>query len=341
MIQNRKKVQKYINSLNLGKPWQTEEVDEKVTHIYTPKNVPESGATFHCVTYHTTTGLLASYVTKLFRPIEIPCSRFISCKANFTGTKLVFMLLFPTAEPQESHVSFVIVNLEPAVEVSNNLVQIAINKNDYVKCLQNVTCSFGLSRAIDATGSEYIMANVNSNLTAISMTTGNEVMGESQEGWVGCHLNVKKGQIPPTSQVQVASTCKGLQVLLYAQRHNSAILLQLRDENTQEQRKRTWRAFQKWAHIDDQNGERKPAMLQSVRRVCWTFERHSDVHVQCFMESLVRELIDDAIQAVDGSFSIEQRQAFHAENIEIPFLRKISQQVEDDEGSAVSNYSER
>jgi len=136
MIQNRKKVQKYINSLNLGKPWQTEEVDEKVTHIYAPKNVPESGATFHCVTYHTTTGLLASYVTKLFRPIEIPCSRFISCKANFTGTKLVFMLLFPTAEPQESHVSFVIVNLEPAVEVSKNLVQIAINKNDYVKCLQ-------------------------------------------------------------------------------------------------------------------------------------------------------------------------------------------------------------
>ena len=341
MTQKRRKVAKYIDSLHLGKPWQTEESEEKVTHIYAPKNVPESGVTFHCVTYNTVSGLLASYATKLYRPIGIPCTRFFSCKTNFTGTKLVFMLLFPKAEPQEAHVSFVIINLEPAVVVSKNYIQLTINKNDYVKCLHDGVCSFGLSRAVDATGSEYVVANVNSNLTAISMTTGNEVMAETEQGWVGCHLNVKKGQIPPASKLQVASTCKGLQVLLYAQRDNSAILLQLRDENTPGQRMRTWSAFQKWTGVGDQDSEKTPVMVQTVRRLCWTFERHSDVHVHCFMESLVRELIDDAIQAVDGSFSDDQRKAFHAENIEIPFLRKTSQYLKDSDGGSVSNHSER
>lgn len=318
-------------------------MDEKVTHIYAPKNVPESGANFHCITYHSTSGLLASYTTKLYRPIEVPCSRFISCKVNSSGTKLVFMLLFPEVERQEAEVSFGILNLEePAVTVSKNYIQVPINKNDFVKCLRDGACSFGLSQAVDATESEYIMANINSSVIAISLTTGNEVMAKSEPGWVGCHLNVKKGQIPPTSKVQVSSTCKGMQVLLYARRHNSAILLQLRDENTPEQRMRTYRAFQKWIRIvADQKDEKNPATLQTMRRFCWTFERHSDVHVECFVESLVRELVDVAIQAVDGPFSEEQVQAFHAENIEIPFLRKTAQYLEDNEEGNVSNFSEK
>lgn len=340
MTQKRRKVQKYINSLHLGKPWKTEEVDDKVTHIYAPKNVPESGGPFHCVTYHAVSGLLALYATQIFRPVEIPSSRFISCKLNFPGTKLVFMLLFPKVEPTEAHVSFVIMNLQPAVAVSKNYIKIAINKNDFVKCLHDGTCSFGLSQAVDATGSEYIVTNVNSNLTAISMTTGNEVMGKTQPGWVGCHLNIKKGQISPASKLQVASTCKGLQVLLYAQGHNSAILLQLKDENTRQQRLRTWRAFQKWIHRVDQDSERSPSMLQTVRRLCWAFDRHLDMHVECFMESLVRELIDDAIQAVDGPFSDNQRQAFHAENNDIPYLRRTLWLSADSDKESVSNYSE-
>ena len=342
MIQNRKKVQKYINSLRLDRPWQTEELDDKVTNIFAPKNVPESGSTFHHVTYYRTSGLLASYVTKLYKPVQIPCSKFISCKTNFAGTKLVFMLLFPAAEPQGAHVSLVIVNLEPTVAVSKNYMRITLDKDDYVKCLYGSTCSFGISQAIDATGSEYIVANVNGNLTAVSMTTGNEVMAETQEGWVGCHLSFKKGQIPPTSKLEVASTCKGLQVLLYTRRHNFAILLQVKDENTQEQRKQTWIAFQKWFHVDAQTDERAPFALQTMKRHSWIFEGHSDVHIQCFMESLVLDLVDDVIQIVDGSFTSEQRQTFHAENIQIPFLRKMSQySSEDTDERNRSSHSDR
>lgn len=342
MIQKQKKVQKYIKSLQLGKPWQTDEVDDKVTHIFAPKNVPESGSTFHCVTYYLSSGLLASYITRLYKPVEIPCSKFISCAANHAGTKLVFMLLFPKAEPQEAHVSFVIIDLEPPVGVSKNYIHIKLNNDDYVKCLYGNTCSFGISQAIDATGGEYIVVNVNSTLTAVSMTTGNEVMAETEEGWVGCHLSFKKGQIPPTSKVQVTSTCKGLQVLLYARRFNSAILLQVKDENTQEQRIRTWKAFQKWIHVDKQDDdERTPAALQTMKRLTWTFEGHSDVHIQCYVESLVLDLIDDAIQMVDGSFTNEQRQTFHAENIQFPFLRKTSQSTGDIDHKSVSVHSAR
>ena len=341
MIQKQKKTQKYIKSLQFGKPWKTEEVDDKVTYIFAPKNVPESGSTFHCVTYNTSSGLLASYITKLYKPVEIPCSRVISCATNFAGTKLVFMLLFPKAEPQEAHVSFVIINLEPEVTVSKNYIHIRLSNDDYVKCLYGDTCSFGISQAIDATMSEYIVTSVNSTLTAVSMTTGNEVMAEAEDGWVGCYLRFKKGQIPHTSKVQVASTCKGLQVLLYARGSNSAILLQVRDENTQEQRIRTWKAFQKWIHGDKGDDERISATLQTMKRLTWTFEGHCDVHVQCFMESLVLDLIDDAIQLVDGALSDQQRQMFHAENIQIPFLRKTVQYSEDTDDKSASAHSDR
>ena len=340
MIQKQKKAQNHINSLQFGKPWKTDEVDDKVTYIFAPTNVPESGSTFHCVTYNTTSGLLASYVTKLYKPVEIPCSRVISCATNFAGTKLVFMLLFPKAEPQEAHVSFVIINLESEVTVSKNYIHIRLSNEDYVKCLYGDTCSFGISHAIGSTGSEYIVTIVNSTLTAVSMTTGNEVMAEYENGWVGCHLRFKKGQIPPTSKVQVTSTCKGLQVLLYARRSNSAILLQVSDENTQEQRIRTWTAFQKWINVDKYD-ERTPAALQTMKQLTWTFEGHCDVHVQCFMESLVLDVIDDAIQLVDGAFTNEQRQMFHAENIQIPFLRKTLQYSEDTDGKSVSAHSDR
>lgn len=341
MTQKQKKVQKYIKSLQLGKPWQSQEMDDKVTHIFAPKNVPESGSTFHCVTYYLSSGLLASYVTRLYKPVDIPCSKFISCAANYAGTKLVFMLLFPKAEPQEAHVSFVIIDLEPSVIVNKNYIHIKLNKDDYVKCLYGDTCSFGISQAIDATGSEYIVANVNSTVTAVSMTTGNEVMAETEEGWVGCHLKFKKGQIPPTSKVQVASTPKGLQLLLYARRYSSAMLLQVRDDNSMEQRTRMWKAFQKWSHVDKQHDEVTPTALQAVKRVTWTFEGHSDVHIQCCMESLVLDMIDDAIQLVDGSFTNEQRQAFHAENIQIPFLKKTSQSTGDINEKSLSIHSER
>ena len=133
MIAKQKKTQKYIKSLQLGKPWKMDEEDDKVTYIFAPKNVPESGSTFHCVTYNTSSRLLASYVTKLYKPVEIPCARVISCATNFVGTKLVYMLLFPKAEPQEAHVSFVIINFEPEVSVSKNYVHIRLSNDDYVK----------------------------------------------------------------------------------------------------------------------------------------------------------------------------------------------------------------
>lgn len=338
MVQNRKKALRYINSLHLEKLWQTQEMDNKVTKIFVPQNVPESGSTFHHVTYYRTSGQLASYVTKVYKPLQIPSSKFISCKKNFAGTKLVFMLLFPAAEPKEAHVSLVIINLEPTVSVSKNYMHIALAKGDYAKCLSRSICSFGISHAVDATGSEYIVTNVNGKLSAVSMTTGNEVMAETQKGWVGCHLSLKKGQIPPTSKVEVVSTSKGLQVLLYAQGLNSAALLQVRDENAQEQRRRTWIAFQKWIHADTRITEHAPVSLQMMKRHSWTFEGHSDVHIQCFMESLVLDLVDDALQIVDGSFTSEQQQTFHAENIHLPFLRKISQgTLQDADGGKMSS----
>ena len=338
-MQNRQKVQKHIDSLHLGKPWKTVEVDDKVTHINAPKIVPNAGAPFHCITYYADSGVLALYATQLFKPLDSPCSRFVSCKTNLNGTKLVFMLLFPKVDPAEAHVSFVIVDLDPTVTVNKNCIQITVDRSDYVRCLRNNACSFGLSRPIYVTGSEYIVANLNGNLKAVSMTTGNMVMADSQPGWEGCHLNLKKGQISPSSNLQVASTCKGLQILLYAQRQNSAILLQLNDGNSREKRLKTFRAFQKWTHSIDRDGEMKVSMLQSVRRLCWTFDGHLDVHVECFMESLVRELTDIAIQSVDGAFTEDQRQTFHTENMEIPFLRRISQPAEDKEEGRVSDYN--
>ena len=343
MVQKRKQAQKHINSLHLVKPWQTQEADGKVTNIYAPKTVPESGATFHCVTYHSTSSLLASYVTKFYKPAEVSCSQFILCKSNSAGTKLVFMLLFPKAVPREAHVSFVIINLNPVL-VSKNYVCVSVTEQGHAKCMQGGVCSFDLSRAIDATGSEYIIANVNGNISAFSMTSGNEVMARGDQGWVGCQLNLKKGLILAQSKVQVASTCKGLQLMFYAKKKNSAILMHLTDNNTKEQRLKTWKAFQQWRHIEGhhsfthlmQNSTRKYLIPKNYSK----FLGHPDIHVECFMESLVLDVIDDAIQAVEGPFSIEMKQSFCVENMEIPFLKRTLQPTKESGSEILSGSLE-
>lgn len=342
MTQKRERVHKYLSSLKLGKPWKIEEKGDMVTYVFTPKHVPESEAKFHIVTYDESSGLLSSYVTRPYRPITVPCSRFVSCQVDASGSKLVFMLLFPEADPKEAHVSFVILDLEPSVAVSKNYINIPISKNDYGKCLHE-GLAFALSRPIDATGTEYIVANVNGSLTAISLTTGNVVMAKAEPGWTGCQLNIKRGLIPSVSNVQVASVCNGLQIWLYAQRYNSAILFQLTDRNTQEQRLGTWRAFQKlMLSRADRSAEKIQASLQTMRRFHWNFGRHYDVHVECFIEFLVYEMIDNAIQTVDGAFSEDQRRILHAENMTMPFLRKVaSQSAEENESETVSEISER
>lgn len=318
MIKNRKEMQTHINSLHLGKPWMKEENDEKVVHVYAPRNVPESGATFHRITYYRKSGLLASYTTQLFRPVRVPCSRFLSCQPNPSGTKLVFMLLFPEVMPRETHMTFAIVNLAEMV-VSRNRIIVDLSSEEHARCKEGVFCSFCIAKALDATGSEYIISNIHGMLGAFSMATGNTVMAESQEQWVGCSVNLEKSGLVAASQVEVASTPKGLIVISYTAKTNTATLLHLVDKNSSRQRRITWRAFRAWQQRDQHSCTPSEQMLRQFQ---WTFSGHTNAHPECAIEALILDLADIAIQLVDGSFGEEDRDLFAAENRQLPFRRR-------------------
>ena len=315
MVGKRKDTQTLINSLHLGKPWMKEERNETVMHVYAPKEIPESGAIFHCVEYYPR-GLLASYSTQLCKPCKVPCSRLLACKSNPAGTKLVFMLLFPKVSPRGSYVTFVVVNLEDMALWQDQFI-VDLSSREHNSCKEKDLCSFSISKPLDATASEYVIYNVHGELGAFSLNTGNVVMTRGHGQWVGCHIVLKDTNLIPSSKLEVASTPKGLTIISYAAGKNSASLVDLVDKNSPRQRLSVWKSSMRWQDKEVTKGPR-------LRRREWTFSGHTVAHVECAIQSLILDLADIAIQLVDGPFDETKQTACIAENRQLPYEWKAA-----------------
>ncbi|XP_031569671.1 uncharacterized protein LOC116304144 [Actinia tenebrosa] len=316
MIEKRKETQTFINSLYLGRPWKTKDVGEnKINHLYSPRNVPESGATFHSVTYYKDTKLLSRYTTLLYRPIRVDCTKILSCEMNFSGNKLVVALLFGDVPPKTPHVRFVTLEI-PAMKVSPNVIEVALTEDEYRECKEIGSCGFDLTKVIDATGSEYIVTNVCGTIGGFSMTTGNLIMASGERDWTGCDLG-KNQAIFSTARVKVASQASVLCALFYAPKQNMAILLHLRDKNTKIVRQQVW---QDWQRL---KGAKEIPVQQTWQKKQWTFDGEFAFHLEYTMESLVLELADAAVWESEGIEHKIKSGSQGLKNRVLPFVRHL------------------
>lgn len=317
MIEKRKQTQTFINSLHLGRPWKTEEVGEKmVNHVYAPRNVPQSGATFHSVTYYKDTKVLSRYATLLYQPIRVECTSILSCEMNSLGNKLVVSLLFGHVPPKAPHVRFVTLEI-PAMKISRNVIEVVLTEEEYKECKERRSCGFDLTKVIDATGSEYIIANVCGTIGGFSMTTGNLIMASGERDWIGCDLGKNQPAIFSTPRVKVASQASVLCVLFYAPKQNMAILLHLRDKNTSIVRQQVW---QDWQRL---KGGREIAVQQTWRKKQWAVDGEFALNLKCTMESLVLELVDAAVWESEGIDSKFNSASQSLKNRVLPFVRRL------------------
>ena len=321
MIKKRKEVQTQINSLFLGTPWLTEEKGNLVTNVYAPKTVPEHGATFHQISHHENTGLLAQYTTQLYKPVKVPCYRLISCTANPSGTKLVFMLLVPENPPKEARVVFVIVQL-PGMTVMKSLIEAPVSLENFKEAEKPDTCSFAITKPLSATGTEYVIANLAGVLCGFSMATGNTVLAETEKGWIGCHMSSQQSHTLPTAGILVTSSPPHLQLILFGKRHNFVSLIHLSDHSTRQQILTTWDCFKHWQYMYSEN-QQLCHHQQMWTRSHWILLGKSDAHVECYLESLILDLVDQAVQIVNGQFTEENARAFAIDNREIPFTSRV------------------
>ncbi|XP_032226996.2 uncharacterized protein LOC116610302 [Nematostella vectensis] len=321
MIAKRKKTQTLINSLRFGKPWKIEEVgDNKVKYYYTPRHVPENGATFHCVTYYKENKLLAQYTTQMYKHHRIPSSKLMSCSLDPSGDKLLFALLFKEAPSKEAHVSFVTINLRP-VGVSTNVIEYPLNTTEYKQCMEGDACALDVTKIIDATGSQYMFSNICGSLNGFSLTSGSTVVAASQENWIGCHLGVEQAVTFSNARVTLACPALGLIMLLHAPRQSTLTLIHFKDKNTAIQRQDTWAAFCALRAFNAASPSPQ-GQGQVLSRRAWTFDGFTDCHVAFTMETLVLDLVDDAIQIADGKFMEEQAKAYTLQNRFHPFIKR-------------------
>eukprot|EP00118_Oscarella_pearsei_P019316 m.204453 g.204453 ORF g.204453 m.204453 type:complete len:106 (+) comp39644_c0_seq52:2314-2631(+) len=81
-------------------PWHSSKTREFVVHVYAPCIVPDSGKTFHIVTYHQSNGELSEYATQTYKPAKSPAEKMLDCHLNPSTQHLTIMFLFPGYSPK-------------------------------------------------------------------------------------------------------------------------------------------------------------------------------------------------------------------------------------------------
>ncbi|XP_070539084.1 uncharacterized protein [Ptychodera flava] len=342
---DRAQAEQRIRNANLynQSPWH-EELDQQtqlVTYVYTPKDVSDSGAMFHIIQRHASSGSLSSYFMRHYTPAKNNVSKVLCCKQTPAGRELIFMLLLPSHEPKGPHITIVSVDLTK-MKMSDLNILIELSEDQFQQCQYEDVCSFDISRLHDATGSDYIVCNVNGSLTVYSMNTGRLIMTSQPSGdFVGMVIDPRIAKVNPTSQILVASSGGQITILQCPRRFTSekqtlVSVLNLLDKNGAQTRKDIWKTFNTW---DDH--PIKAPIEQTSRRNQWTMDGDPDRHTVLYMRQLVLGLVDFAMQNVDGDFPPEALDEYAKEDRIQPFLTAVQVQEESEVGSLYPGATSR
>ncbi|XP_077987498.1 uncharacterized protein LOC144442102 [Glandiceps talaboti] len=313
-------------------PWHKEydPVTKLETYLYAPLIVSKSGALIHIIQREATTGKLVLYSTSHYSPAKNKVSRLLSCKQSPDGQELVFMLLFPHHDPKGPHITFVSVDLMK-VKMTDMNILIELTPEQFQRCLDNDVCSFDITRLHDATASDYIICNISGSLMAYSLNTGSLVMtSEVKDKFVGLKLDTR---VIPNAKILATSTGGQLSIIqcpktFTSDRPTLVPVTYLLDKNSSKTRKTMWKTFNTWDGHD-----LKAPIDQMSRRHLWTLDGDPDRHTVLYLRQLVLEMVDDAIQKVDGAYSPADREEYAKQDRIQPFQTAEQVQEESEAGS--------
>ncbi|XP_060559966.1 uncharacterized protein LOC132720010 [Ruditapes philippinarum] len=264
----RRRVQNTIDNMQLGDPWHEEyiEEDEVNLQIFAPRGViAETGAMFHLVYKHEETDQLSTYITRLYKPVKVRCSRIVSVAGSPTSTELIVMLLFGPYPPKGPHVTIFIIDLVK-MELRDFRKDIDLSMPEFNLMSTKTIVSFDISRYFGPTGTEYMFIIFNGVLRCLSLTTGQPVVkvgqvkshfanndddddededdeDEKDPEFKGCVVDETLLQAPPDSQCTVVCFEGTIHCVVYARKLGKMFVVTFQDKNVYEDRRAMWKTY--------------------------------------------------------------------------------------------------
>ncbi|XP_071499038.1 uncharacterized protein [Diadema antillarum] len=299
---DRQEAEEEVGEVEIMQLWYMDENKKQgiETCVYRPDYVDPKGSAFHIVVRQKDTQLLLKHFSQLHKPELNHASHLLSCKSSPSGRDLVFMLLFPSSPPKPAHISFVILKMGTKVELVDLRIDINLTDEEYQFCATESVVSFDVSSALDASSSCYIYLTLLGSLLVFSLNTGILVLSSRKQDTFASIQWTPKSPTKLWARASLALACtRGTTFLmLYSETQTLVNVLQITDRNHKEKRMAVHRAFRY------RNGDKKswPVVEQTVRRYPWTLDGNPTGHVGLFATRLVLELVDRAVQKVDGEF---------------------------------------
>lgn len=285
--------------------------------IYKPsEGVDASGATFHAVIRHSGNGLLSSYFTQQFSPVQNEAGRIVVCRLSPSGKEMVIGLIFPELKPKEAHLAILVLDV-CEMRFKNFRRDIVLPDDTlYGRCLKENLVSCDITDPLGITASQYIIVIVNGNLSGYSVTTGQMVLtsaAKTSPDFVGCHLNTKKFFISEDSRLAVTSARGTLFLALYEPRRKDSksplFILRLKDKNSDLTRKQLRKS------IMQRRGDAAvlPPSEQRIDLVRWTTgPLHSQHHINVMVRELLESVVDGVFDKIHGVTVLAENTAENA-----------------------------
>ncbi|XP_052784238.1 uncharacterized protein LOC128220031 isoform X2 [Mya arenaria] len=261
----RKRVQNTLENMQLGEPWHQEDLDEEdmLMQIFAPRGViAETGAMFHIVYRDLETDKLSTYVTRLYKPVKVRCTRVVHVSGSPTSTDLVVVLLFNAYPPKGPHFTIFIVDIR-TMELRDIRVELPITPEEYNMMMTKTLLSCDLTRVMGSTGTEYLFIVFNGRVRAISLLTGqtvartgltkdenaNDDEDEEEEEddkpieFPGCIVDENLLFYPPDAECKVACLDGRMHCILYGRKMSKMYIITFVDKNKYSERRAMYKTY--------------------------------------------------------------------------------------------------
>ncbi|XP_053403091.1 uncharacterized protein LOC123554408 [Mercenaria mercenaria] len=263
----RRRVQNTLDNMQLGDPWHEEYIDEDEVNlqIFAPRGViAETGAMFHLVYKHEETDQLSTYITRLYKPVKVRCTRIVCIAGSPTSTELIVMLLFGPYPPKGPHITIFIIDLVK-MELQDFRKDIELAMSEYTLMTTKTIISLDITRTFGPTGSEYMFIIFNGILRCLSLTTGQPVVKVGQKKvyfvqdddddeeddddedkddvFKGCIVDENLLQAPPDSECTVVCFEGRIHCVVFARKLGKMFIVSFQDKNVYEDRRAMWKTY--------------------------------------------------------------------------------------------------
>ncbi|CAL1547610.1 unnamed protein product [Lymnaea stagnalis] len=290
IAQMRNKAQQALNKLQLGDPWHVSSDSRGLdTYMYTPHGGASNiGAIFNIVVRHRKTQQLSKHVTRMYKPVQVNCTRLITVRQTPSGNDLVIVLLFPAHPPKDPHLTILVLNLQ-TMKLRDLRKDVSLTIEEHNTLNELKILSVDITQTYGPTGSEYLFMTLNGRLSCISLNTGAKVMcaetlsSPKAACFPGLTLDERQFRLSRFYKVTAMGNFGALFAVLFERSSTAIKVIRLHDGNFTEDTQLMSKAFQIW------NGVSQCPSELRVNPVEWALPdmKHKEAEMRSFLMSLL------------------------------------------------------